>query len=271
MEEKNVIDKSSNLDEREHIKFCEKIETWDPKEYFDRTIDKWKGFTCIISGSRMSGKSMFLKNLLVGEPKLANKFDFIIVFSKTLVNGFYSSFLDTSLMFSTFHEGVIESFKKLHQQAIEKGKKFKWLVILDDMVDNKTRYKESLLDLFTCGRHYGASIFILTQKLSLLATGYMGNNMVFINMFAGSRNEKEYIAKKIVSDAIDAEFAHLPLSKVERTAYLIQTEICKDYTALIVLPYETVKIYKFKAPLIKFTKRKKTDTSIKLLQKNEEK
>jgi len=265
MDEKKIIDNTPDLNQREHIKYINTIQTWNPTEYFDKTLKQWNGFTCIISGSRMSGKSMFLKNLLVGEPKLANKFDFIIIFSKTLVNGFYSSFLDTSLMFTQFQEGVIDSFKKLHQQAIEKGKKFKWLCILDDMVDNKTKYKESLLDLFTCGRHYGASIFILTQKLSLLATGYIGNNMIFVNMFASSRQEKEYIANKIVTDAIDHDFSHLKLSQVERTAYLIQTEICQDYNALIITPYEQTKIWRYKAPLVKYTKRKKNDNSIKLI------
>lgn len=273
MEEKKIdlkITDNVNLDTREHIKFCNEIQTWEPQNYFKEIMKKWKGFTCIISGSRMAGKSQFLKNLLVGEPKLAKEFDFIVVFSRTLVNGFYQSFLDTNLLFPEFHDGVIDTFKNLHSEAKKKGKKFKWLCILDDIVDAKSKYNKSVMDLFLCGRHYGASIFYLTQKLALMSTSFMANTMIFVVLFAGSRAEKEYISEKILSDAIDNKFSHLTLSKVERMAYLIQTEICQDYNAIIILPYEKDKIYKFKAPLIKFTKRKKTAQNLTInLNENE--
>ncbi len=258
-----------NLDEREHIKFCNDVPTWKPEEYFKETMKKWKGFTCIISGSRMAGKSQFLKNLLVGEPKLAKEFDFIVVFSRTLVNGFYQSFLDTNLLFPEFHDGVIDTFKNLYSEAKKKKKKFKWLCILDDIVDAKSKYNKSVMDLFLCGRHYGASIFYLTQKLALMSTSFMANTMIFVVLFAGSRAEKEYISIKVLSDAIDNKFSHLTLAKVERMAYLIQTEICQDYNALIVLPYEKIKVYRFKAPLINFIKRKKKiEPSIPFLEED---
>jgi hypothetical protein len=82
--------------------------------------------------------------------------------------------------------------------------------------------------------------------------------MVFVVLFAGSRAEKEYVSQKVVADAIDDKFSHLSLTKVERAAYLIQTEICKDYNALVVLPYEALKIWRFKAPLCNFKKRNNT-------------
>jgi hypothetical protein len=255
--EKYIFDKSVHLDEREHIKYCNEIPVWKPEIYFKEVMKKWKGFTCIISGSRMAGKSQFLKNLLVGEPKLASQFDFVVVFSRTLVNGFYQSFLDTTLLFPEFHDGVIETMKNLYSEAKKKGKKFKWLCILDDIVDAKSKYNKSVMDLFLCGRHYGASIFYLTQKLGLMSTSFMANTMIFVILFAGSRAEKEYISEKVLSEAIDDKFSHLTLTKVERVAYLVQTEVCKDYNAIVVLPYEKIKVHRFKAPLINFTKRKK--------------
>jgi hypothetical protein len=266
MEEKKIVNDTVNLDEREHIKYCNEIPVWQPENYFKEIMKKWKGFTCIISGSRMAGKSQFLKNLLVGEPKLVNEFDFIVVFSRTLVNGFYQSFLDTTLLFPEFHDGVIETMKNLYSEAKKKGKKFKWLAILDDIVDAKSKYNKSVMDLFLCGRHYGASIFYLTQKLGLMSTSFMANTMIFVVLFAGSRAEKEYISEKVLSDAIDDKFSHLTLSKVERVAYLVKKEICKDYNALIVLQYEKIKVNRFKAPLIKFTKKKKkiAEPTIKL-------
>lgn len=247
---------NTNLDSREHIKFCKSIETWDPQAYFKAALKQWGAFTCIISGSRMAGKSNFLKNLLVGEPKLAKEFDFILVFSKTLVNGYYQSFLDTRLLFDEFSDGAVGMMKRMHGEAKSKKKKFRWLCILDDIVDAKSKYNKSVMDLFLCGRHYGASIFYLTQKLGLLSTTFMANTMIFVVLFAGSRAEKEYVSEKVVADAIDGQFSHLSLSKVERMAYLIQTEVCKDYNALVILPYENKKLWRFKAPLCNFKKRK---------------
>ena len=68
-------------------KFVEDIPLWNPKDYFKETLRKWNSFTMIISGSRMAGKSNFLKYLLC-EP-LRNEFNMIVVFSKTIENGFY--------------------------------------------------------------------------------------------------------------------------------------------------------------------------------------
>lgn len=263
----DIVD-NAQIDQREHITFCKKLEIWNPKEYFRNTLKTWGAFTSIISGSSKSGKSNLLKNLLVGETNLLKQFDFVIIFSKTLVNGFYQSFIDSQLMFKEFQPAIINDFMRLSEQQKVKGKKFRWLVILDDIVSNKSKYVEEITDLFYTGRHYGASIIFLTQKASLMQTGWVANCMVFVSLFAGSRNEKQYISNKVIADVIDNEFSHKKLTDVERIAYSIQTNICQDFQALVILPYEKEKIFKYKADLMKTRQKQAESIYVKFMKKD---
>jgi len=248
MEHKKLIPQEKN----EYIvRYHQNIEVWNPKEYFDRTLKEWAGFTCVITGSSKSGKSCLLKDLMIGECHLQKKFDVVVVFSKTLINGFYQSFLEGKLMFKDFRPQVIEDLKVFAEKAKEKGKRFRWLVIFDDIANARSKYQEEITDLFFSGRHYGASIIFLTQKCSLMNTGWIANTMVFISLFAGSRAEKQYLSEKAISDAIDSDFQEFSNKDVERAAYIIQSSVCQDYQSLIILPYEKEKIFKFKAKVHK--------------------
>lgn len=259
------MDKNKKLethDSKEYLTYCEKLNQWDAREYFKSTMREYGAFTSIICGSSKSGKSNLLKYLLVGEPHITKYFDFVLVFSKTLVNGFYQGFLDSQLMFKEYREEVIEDFKKLYEKKKQEKKTFRWLVILDDIVSQKSKYEKSIDDLFFSGRHYGASIVFLSQKVSLMNTGWVANCMVLISLFAGSRAEKNYLAEKIILDAIDIHFSHKKMTEVERIAYLIQSHICQDYNALVILPYEKKeKVFTFRAKLMSKTSKKKA-TSI---------
>lgn len=231
-----------------------KISEWNPKKYFTETIKKWKAFTMIISGSSKSGKSMALRYLL-SSPKvnLQKEFSLTIVFSKTLVNGFYQEFIDSKLMFQQFDKNILDDIKKIYIKKKAEGKCFRWLIIFDDIANGKSKYEEAITDIFFSGRHYGCSIIYLTQKVSLMSTAWISNTMVFLSYFAGSRNEKTYLADKIVSDAID-DISQVDVKKshIERKAYLLQSEISQDFRALVILPYETSeKVFWFKSEIMK--------------------
>lgn len=244
---KNSIDKLN--------KFVEDIPPWNPKDYFKETLRKWNSFTMIISGSRMAGKSNFLKYLLC-EP-LRNEFNMIVVFSKTIENGFYQNFIDSKLMFKNINGEIITMLSKAYHDFKEKGKKFRYLVILDDFIDAKTRYNEQIADLFYLGRHNGASIICLTQKLSMLSLGWFTNTMIFVTLFSGSRAENVYVNEKLVVDTIYEKFPEKKKNEIETTGYYILRKIAQNYNALIILPYEKEKLFQLKAPLMKTKKDKK--------------
>jgi hypothetical protein len=237
--------------------YIKNIPQWLPNEYFTETLKKWKAFTMIVTGSSKSGKSSLLKDLFVGTPNLIAKFDTVVVFSRTLVSGFYQGFLRDEQLYSSYQQDVIEQLKNYYAMAKSKKKKFKWCVILDDIVDSRSKYNEGIAELFYTGRHYGASVIFLTQKASLMNTGWVANTMIFISLFAGSRNEKQYLSDKVIADAIDGDFEQFSNREVDRIAYIIQTTISQNFNALIITPYEKVKLHQYKAVLHKSEKKKR--------------
>ena len=267
--EKNIENKNIELP---HKKFCDEITEWNPSDFFKRMMGEYGAFTGIIAGSSRAGKSNLLKYLLVGEPNISKYFDFILVFSRTLINGFYSGFLDSKLMFSEYNENVINDMKLLYAKKKLENKKFKWLVILDDIVDSKSKYLKSIEEIFFTGRHFGASLVFLTQKMSLMNTGWVANALFIITLFVGSRNEKNYIAEKIIADVLDEKYASKNMREIERIAYLAHSTLCKDYQAIIVMPYEKEpRICKFKAKLMSKDKKKKITSIYENFLKDEKK
>lgn len=237
-------------------RYSSNIEVWYPAGYFSKVMKNWGAFTCVIAGSSKSGKSSLLKDLMIGDCKLRARFDIVVIFSRTLINGFYQEFMGTKLMFKEFRPDVLEKLKLVAETCKSQGKKFKWLIIFDDIADARSKYQEDVTDIFFSGRHYGASIIFLTQKCSLMNTGWIANTMVFVSLFAGSRNEKNYLSEKVISDVIDKDFSDFTHKDVERAAYTIQTAICDNFNSLVVLPYESRKLFQYKATLQKNPKKK---------------
>lgn len=247
-----------NEKENNYKNIVSELQNWEPENYFKDAINKNGAIAGIISGSSKSGKSNLLKYLLVGKPNISKYFDFIIVFSKTLVNNFFQGFLDSKLLFGEFKPEVISDIKLLYKQKKEQGIKFRTLIILDDMIDSRSKYNRDIEELYFMGRHWKLSCIVLSQKLSLLSTAWMANSMFIILLFAGSRNEKNYCAEKIISDAIPEKYAGKSLKALDWCAYMIHSVICQDYQSLVVLPYEKEnKMFKFKAPLMSKDKKKK--------------
>lgn len=121
-------------------------------------------FSMIICSSRNMGKSTLLKDLIL-KNKMNQKFDFILLFSKTLGNGFYDSFLKTKLRYTSFKEEVLENLDEMiEDHKAKKGFYLNILVIFDDMIGQKTLHNERLSDLYTLGRHKGCSVIYLTQN-----------------------------------------------------------------------------------------------------------
>lgn len=225
------------------IKF-DKIEEWIyDKKYFKNRIIKMGGFSMIISGSRESGKSYLLKNLL--NQGLKNNFDFIIVFSKTLVNGFYESFLDTKLLFGEFDENVITKLKIVNELSKEKNKRVRFLIILDDMVNQKSRYNDKIEELYTMGRHYNFTTIILTQKLCNVGTAVLSNTGIFFTLYCGSTNERKYISENILCDLMPGRSQLKNINKTAGEAYELHLSTCVDYNSLVLFPYDQ-KIFKYR-------------------------
>lgn len=236
------------------------IQKFNPN-FLQKFLHTYGAFSMIITGNTKAGKSHMMRYLLT-EHIESNYFDFVIVFSRTLVNGYYNEFIESKLMFSEYNEEVINTMIKLYEEKKSKGVNMKWLVILDDCVDNRSKFLDNITHLFYSGRHYNASIIFLTQKISLMNTGWINNASIIISLFAYSRNEKEYLSENVIADALDATFdcSTLKSAELKRLAYNLQSKMCDtDYNAIVVIPFSKLesKIFKFRADKIKNNKKMK--------------
>jgi len=229
------------------------VPQFDPKAYFKFYIENFNSFTCIIVGSRMSGKSNLLKNFLMSKDcgKIYEKFDMVIVFSKTLINGHYQKFLKTKLMFDSFKPEVLDAMRQLHGERKKQGKRFRWLVIFDDCVVNM-KWEQSITDCFFNGRHFGCSVIFLTQKGSETSTNWRNNTTLFVLMKNGSYKEKTFLSENVVADAILQELPDtVRKAQVFAIANKLQATLTEDYNAIITTPYLKQKIWQYKAKLMK--------------------
>lgn len=235
-----------------------KVNRWDDKEFFKKNLAEYNSFSAIISGSRTSGKSVFLQYLLVHKngPNLLKKFDTIIIFSSTVCSGFYD-FCGTKLKFQTFVPEVVQAMKNLYYERKSKGIQFRWLCILDDLAYNaKIKFDHIISEIYTAGRHFGCSIFFLTQKLTATNTIWRNNTSLFIICYSCSRKEKIYAADNIITDAIDDQFDELTSEgKFRQVGIKLQSELLKDYNAIIITPFEKAKIHQFTPTLVKIRKQ----------------
>jgi hypothetical protein len=232
-----------------------KVPLWDPAHFFKEHLKEYKSFTAIIVGSRHSGKSNMLKYFLAGGPKsgaLAKRFDMIIVFSKTLVNGHYQKFLKTKLLFKEFNAGIIEEMDRIFAERKKEGKSFSYLVIFDDMVGNNIKYSNDIESMFFNGRHTNSSVIYLSQKASMVSQNWKNNTDLFVVLPGASGKEKNYIAADLIANAIYDQMGIARDWFIIATAKKLLDTYVKDYNAIIITPFCSIsKIKQFKAPMMK--------------------
>ena len=210
---------------------------WHPKKYIKDSLKKYKNVCCIVTGMSRSGKSYLLHDILK-----QTKFDFYIVCSRTLESGQYD-FIPGNLKFNYLATDVIEKMKELYFKS---KKKFSTAIILDDQMTQYIRYEQTISDIFMTGRHFQTSIFVLTQKMSLNSQAWLCNLTIGIVLFSGSMQEKKYISENLVANILNAKSREYSINEEIKKGIDLQTDVCKDYTALVCLPLES-EIYTYKA------------------------
>jgi hypothetical protein len=189
----------------------------------------------------------FLKSPKGG--KLMEKFNMIVIFSKTIENGQYN-YLNSKLVFDNYNPGVLDTMKKLFFDQKKKGKLFRSLVIFDDCVSGM-KYQESIDNHFYNSRHYNMSIIFLTQKASAASQNWKNNTSLFIIMRSMSHKEKKYLAEDVIADGIDDQLRDIKQAQVYRIATYLQSTMLENYNAIIVTPFCPQKISQFTAPYLR--------------------
>lgn len=140
-----------------------------------------KPFSMIICGSRNQGKSTVIRDIY--EKYLEGKFDLVIVFSRTLSNGFYQEFLygDGIILKDDFNPDILTRVEQHQKDRVKnKQKLLNVLILLDDCVDQKIKYNEQINQLFIRGRHLAMSVIFITQSPTLVQSVWRQNTSYLI-------------------------------------------------------------------------------------------
>jgi hypothetical protein len=157
---------------------AEKLEKFDMNKLMEDVTNQ--DFAMVISASRNVGKSHMLSKLY---PKWDKKFDLIIVFSYSAHNPTYK--FVTGPKFADYNPGIINDLFKFQRKT---ENSLRILIIFDDMVSNKIKFDDSIMQCYTRGRNSRISICISTQIFKLISKNSRGNTDY---MFIGKTNTAE--------------------------------------------------------------------------------
>jgi hypothetical protein len=145
------------------------LNEWDPKEAFGGKAKQDTPFNILLVGPSKSGKSVFLRDMYV--TYWERRFDLTVVFSHSIAEGYFQSFVNSRLMYSEWDPDIIQRIVQIQLELQMKGlKPLRVLVIFDDLIGLKVKADKQLNDIFTLGRHfpYNMSICYSTQALTML-------------------------------------------------------------------------------------------------------
>lgn len=173
------------------------LQRWKPN------FVRGKNFAMLIFASRGGGKSHLTEYLL--KYHLRDKYDSFIVFSQSLDSlNEYKSILPGDLFFDEFNSDMIfELFKLNKKRMADNLPKIQYLLVFDDQISNKQRYDDSLLQIFTRGRHVGVSIIFISQSLVYANASWRNNADVIISLKQNSTQARKAIRDNIFSGSIN--------------------------------------------------------------------
>ena len=166
--------------------------------------------TSLFIGSKGTGKSTLLLNLLLQNSMYNKKFDNIYIFSKTikLDAKFKKVRLDSRKIFTTFDEESLSNILMSVSESIEKVKKENdekppseredlplTLIIFDDMISDCATFNNSrgiMSTLYFNARHYRLSIWVSAQKMTGCIPTALRENVdcIFLYRLPNRRNLK---------------------------------------------------------------------------------
>lgn len=124
-------------------------------------------FSMLIIGSTGSGKSYFLKYLILDLVK-KKEINYIVVFTSTKHQGF--EYIPSSFIHANYSDRKLRKILKQQKTEIEKGKQMKCLLVFDDILGSVNFNSKLFQKFITQFRHYNCSVAISTQYIAKIPT-----------------------------------------------------------------------------------------------------
>lgn len=184
---------------------------------------------CVVLGKRRTGKSHLVRDII---SKIYDRYPTVIVSTGTRFNGFWQEIMPEEYVHEGFDEDLIrrimaEQEKKInerrrhvenkqqeedasedtftygerdHANANDIKKNINLLYILDDVASEEHLHSSLALGaMFTKGRHYNISVWLLSQYVYAMSPAIRGNVDYAFIMHQSQRRSKEAIADEFMS------------------------------------------------------------------------
>jgi hypothetical protein len=193
-----------------------KLEEWN--------LDLPDNFSMLVYGSRRAGKSTMVR-YIVESNNLNDKFDHIVCISTNhdTLNEM-SEYISGNLQYSEFNPTVLKNLCKISEECEVNNKAKKFLIILDD-INNDARNDKTINNIYATGRHFNASIIIISQHVTSLSPNTRNNSDIILIGRVNTAIEKKCIIENFLLGARDED------TNMTESEYKFYRRLIKKYTS----------------------------------------
>lgn len=172
----------------------------EPLDVLNLSYNQFRpGYTIVLYGPRRSGKTKLLKNIC---QRMRPYFSDVICFTKTKDSGEYFDILPYNRIIEGLDEELLldvlmmQARRKRAQTRGEILNNYHILIILDDCMAQKLRYKEIFNTCFYNGRHYNITLIVTVQDVKGIAPAATINADLALTFSLPDRRGRDTIREK---------------------------------------------------------------------------
>jgi len=158
------------------------------------------------------GKTNLIINLLDRPRFYKNKFDRVILFSNTYHNDKIwkaCKCIDEENVHIDYDDETLQEIVDEQEEAIENDEPINTLIIFDDIIQQINKHSSLINKLVMRNRHYYLTIWITTQKYSLVSPTIRNNTSYYILFGIKNIKEKEFITNELSDSVSEDEFSKI--------------------------------------------------------------
>jgi hypothetical protein len=158
------------------------------------------------------GKTNLIINLLDRPRFYKNKFDKVVLFSNT----YYSDniwksckTIDPENVHIDYSDDVLEQIIEEQIASVDDEEPLNTLIIFDDIIQQISKTKSMINKLIMRNRHYYLTIWITTQKYSLVSPTIRNNTAYYVLFGIKNKKEKEFITNELSDNVNEEDFTKI--------------------------------------------------------------
>ena len=158
------------------------------------------------------GKTNLIINLLDRPRFYKNKFDKVILFSNTYHNDKIwkaCKSIDEENVHIDYSDETLQEIIDEQRQSIEDENPVNTLIIFDDIIQQINKHSSLINKLVMRNRHYYLTIWITTQKYSLVSPTIRNNTSYYVLFGIKNRKEKDFIINELSDNISEDDFTKI--------------------------------------------------------------